>query len=470
MEQQQDELDLYDLLEIDAEFRPPTHYQLLGVNDFETDLEVIAAAAKERGVYLHRIAAGPHRKAVQQLLGEVAVARRTLLNQQSKDAYDQQLLIDSEEYEQQHAGGIQIATDPDAGTEESKEPAQDTDRAHARRRRKKSTWDEYKLHAASASILLAIVGVVWFVNRGGGERRAAKAGAAKTTSTVRSPEKISSPAKRAATQRTANIQPAAGRPRPAAPRRSTPSLAPDFDVQAFLSKDAPGMSKPNEAEQVAAKPNTNAVSVAMKLPADWEPKIKVVDDFSSQNLAGTYQFDDKKTACKIENGHVVIQTAKASKYGTLRHQKLKLKAGQAIALDTNLTPKSEHGVQIGLAVGPARIALGVVKGQLQVRAKNQGESKSPMKSLGNLKASSSPTTLIVMRNKDNPKLLQWLARSADGDLSGRIQVDSLPAQVPVVIFFTAPEKSTKTPIWFDNLRAGNFANPPEWKPSEVLKL
>ena len=97
MAQQQDELDPYNLLEIDPELRPPTHYQLLGIDDFETDLDVIAAAAKERGAYLHRIAAGAHRKAVQQLLGEVAVARRTLLNDQTKQAYDEQLLADSQE-------------------------------------------------------------------------------------------------------------------------------------------------------------------------------------------------------------------------------------------------------------------------------------------------------------------------------------------------------------------------------------
>ena len=242
---QQQELDPYEeWFDIPSELRPPTHYQLLGVDDFETDLELIAQSVKQRSAYLHQIAAGQHRKLVQQLMGEVAVARRTLLNSQSKEAYDEQLLADSDEYaRQEQAAQLQIASKRKTpATEDSPdgEPAQT-------RRRKKSTWDEYKLHAASASILLLIVGVVWFVNRGAGQRRAAKAGAVRTAPATPARDsaqrKSSAPAKLAATQRSAVT-----RQRPTTANRSgRSSLAPDFDINAFLDKDAPDMSQPNAA-------------------------------------------------------------------------------------------------------------------------------------------------------------------------------------------------------------------------------
>ena len=74
--------------------RPPTHYQLFGIDDFESDQQLIEKSAKERTAHLHQIAAGPQRKIVQKLLNEIAVARRTLLSTEAKAAYDEQLLAD----------------------------------------------------------------------------------------------------------------------------------------------------------------------------------------------------------------------------------------------------------------------------------------------------------------------------------------------------------------------------------------
>ena len=88
-------LDLNDLyqqwLEIPADRLPPNHYALLGVDDFESDATAIEDAAKARNAYLHQIAAGPQRKIVQEMLGQVAVARRTLLSEEAKNEYDQAL-------------------------------------------------------------------------------------------------------------------------------------------------------------------------------------------------------------------------------------------------------------------------------------------------------------------------------------------------------------------------------------------
>ena len=81
--------------------QPPNHYRLLGIAAFESNASVIDSAASRQSTYLHSVAAGPQRQASQILLTEIAGARRTLLNAESKQVYDVDLktrLARSEEH------------------------------------------------------------------------------------------------------------------------------------------------------------------------------------------------------------------------------------------------------------------------------------------------------------------------------------------------------------------------------------
>ncbi len=71
--------------------QPPDHYRLLGVARFESDREVIAAAADRQMAHVKSFAAGQHAAASQALLNELAKARITLLNALQKEAYDRRL-------------------------------------------------------------------------------------------------------------------------------------------------------------------------------------------------------------------------------------------------------------------------------------------------------------------------------------------------------------------------------------------
>lgn len=75
--------------------QPPNHYRLLGLQDLEENTDVIDAAANRQTTYLHEMAAGPKRKESQQLLNEVAAARRCLLNPEKKNEYDEKLRADA---------------------------------------------------------------------------------------------------------------------------------------------------------------------------------------------------------------------------------------------------------------------------------------------------------------------------------------------------------------------------------------
>ena len=71
--------------------RPPNHYQLLGLEAFEGDLEVISNAADRQMSHVRTFQAGRHSAISQRILNELAAARVTLLNADKKSIYDAQL-------------------------------------------------------------------------------------------------------------------------------------------------------------------------------------------------------------------------------------------------------------------------------------------------------------------------------------------------------------------------------------------
>ena len=75
-------------LGIAPEERPPTHYRLLGLNLFESDSDVIEAAADRQMTYLQEVSQGSKAALAQRLLTELAAARLCLLNQEKKLVYD----------------------------------------------------------------------------------------------------------------------------------------------------------------------------------------------------------------------------------------------------------------------------------------------------------------------------------------------------------------------------------------------
>lgn len=71
--------------------QPPHHYRLLGIELYESDPEVIEAAAERHVTYLQTVATGPQVAESQRLLNEISAARRCLLTPSLKEPYDAQL-------------------------------------------------------------------------------------------------------------------------------------------------------------------------------------------------------------------------------------------------------------------------------------------------------------------------------------------------------------------------------------------
>jgi serine/threonine protein kinase len=81
----------YKWLGIPVVERPPNLYQLIGVQSFEKDFDVITSACDQRMAHLRTFAASQHRELAERLLNEVSAARVTLLNPRLKAGYDSTL-------------------------------------------------------------------------------------------------------------------------------------------------------------------------------------------------------------------------------------------------------------------------------------------------------------------------------------------------------------------------------------------
>ncbi|MDB5391355.1 MAG: hypothetical protein JWM11_7001 [Planctomycetaceae bacterium] len=80
------------LLGIPPEEQPPNHYRLLGLSrKFEDDIEVIENCSNRVMQSLRQHQSGAHGPEIAKLLNEVSAARRTLLNPEKKQAYDDEL-------------------------------------------------------------------------------------------------------------------------------------------------------------------------------------------------------------------------------------------------------------------------------------------------------------------------------------------------------------------------------------------
>jgi hypothetical protein len=83
----------YKWLGIPPKDQPPNHYRLLAIDLFESDAEVIDAAANRQMAYVQQRATGEHTALSQKLLNELSAARLCLLDPKKRGTYDLQLRI-----------------------------------------------------------------------------------------------------------------------------------------------------------------------------------------------------------------------------------------------------------------------------------------------------------------------------------------------------------------------------------------
>ena len=72
--------------------QPPSYYRLLGIPLFESDPDIIEAAAASRALYLKTLNLGEHAAIATEMLNEVALARVTLITPDRRDEYNRSIV------------------------------------------------------------------------------------------------------------------------------------------------------------------------------------------------------------------------------------------------------------------------------------------------------------------------------------------------------------------------------------------
>ncbi len=103
----------YEWLGIKPADQPANHYQLLGVEVFESDPVALRRAADERMTYVRTFATGRHAKLTQKILNELSAAKVCLLDEKKRAAYDATLKTPAAPPPPSEAGGsVRPATTP----------------------------------------------------------------------------------------------------------------------------------------------------------------------------------------------------------------------------------------------------------------------------------------------------------------------------------------------------------------------
>ena len=139
--------------------QPPNHYRLLGVDLFESDVDVIESAAEQRMTFLRSHSNGARMLIAQRLLNEVAAAKLCLSHEQRRAEYDERL----------RSRGVQAAapvTQDNGGLGISLDVSSTSKSDYARKRQKKQQGSGGLWIWAGIVSAVAVVAIVVLLNRG----------------------------------------------------------------------------------------------------------------------------------------------------------------------------------------------------------------------------------------------------------------------------------------------------------------
>ncbi|OYP35242.1 J domain-containing protein [Rhodopirellula sp. MGV] len=431
-----------DWLEIPADRLPPNHYALLGVKDFEADIEVIEAAAKARGAYLHQLASGPERKTVQELLNQVAVAKRTLLSPEQRASYDRSIVSPTivQTSDAQPANG---ETEPEA----LNGPASRRSESKTSSKPKSSGARNLQVIGISA-LSLILVGGYW-LTRDRGVRRAAEARKLSDDSVGSSSESI--PRKSASAAKSGAVS--APRESPVVARKRTGSglgsgMDSKFgdmfsDIESQSSKVASELKSKQQGFRPLAGISIGPVETEGG-PGDWPDRLDVIEAFPN-SLEDRFRIDGEAERYAVELTGIRIEPDESGDSFQLIDQKRGVLAGDAVAITA--TMPVQEGVSPAIAISIAGIQIGLKSfGEgVEVFAKDHIEGAKPNGIL-KLVYEGGEISLLVGRDPSVQDRLFWKTRVGDQVHFGTVDGTILDEEASVAVVITAPEKSVDPPL------------------------
>ena len=139
--------------------QPANHYRLLGIALFESDPDVIDAAASKQSAYIHGCATGPHVALSQKLLSEIAAARLCLLNPAKRATYDASLRASTGQKQ-----APEVEAPPISPTGFEFEAPSSIGRRPNSQKKKKRSWQP---SAGIAAVIVLCIGIGGYLLSGG---------------------------------------------------------------------------------------------------------------------------------------------------------------------------------------------------------------------------------------------------------------------------------------------------------------
>ncbi len=150
-------------LGIPKDQRPPTHYQLLGISPDEKDIDVIEEAAIRQTTYLRSYQSGEHGQECARILGEIAKAKKVLLDPKKRKEYDATLPKKSKKDPDER-----VISEDDLAKQSFQQLAEDPDSVVPSIRRRKEAARQsdtpwIPIAAGGGGILVLLLGIVGFM-------------------------------------------------------------------------------------------------------------------------------------------------------------------------------------------------------------------------------------------------------------------------------------------------------------------
>jgi hypothetical protein len=413
------------------------------------------------------------------MLGHVAIARRTLMSAESRDDYDR-MLRSSSEGSAAIQGSVASASMAEASCGS---PTQNLVTAatplSTKVGEKAADW---RYHAMSAAGLLLVVGLVYWINRHPGGRRAADtqsdpahrsaapvAPAATESGTMPiSPELSSSEMNARKPLAPAPPGLSVARKSPIVEKRERGSglavgLGDKFsDVLSDIADqphETPSPAGVGEQKRRPFQPfgglSIGAVKQIVK-PKAWPQELALVTEFPAQ-LQTRFQCERGFDWFDVGDNQLRVKIVGGDNVFKLTEKHFTMTPTSAIAFRTSLSAGMRGEVQVGFEIDGIRIGLRPFKGGIEVIARDRGKDAS-IDSVSKIKTGSTTSVLTVARDTTQPDELAWFVRTDDQDRTGTIGVTSLGPSPTTALFVLAPKKELERRLWIADLKQQSSDN------------
>ena len=477
----------WEWLEIPPEDQPPTFYRLLGLDDFEDDLATIDDAAKQTTAYLHPMAAGPNRESVQNLLSEVAKARRTLLGSDAKQAYDESLQVEQSTPEAPPLSIPPVEENTVSQNEATTSDSADEDQEAAepqpyRPLRKKSLLNDWRVHVISASVLfLGAIGFVYYNNRKAKRVASVAATVPKSRQASKSNRSVPAPKRDSGAElRSANTSSdASDSVMPRAPKKPKARSSGQSALELMLAQDGLSMESAKGPENAMRRGGSRSQGESDKkqedkdelpeykeidLPENWLNGLQVINKFEMP-LNQMFNDANLNSGLVAAGGKLMVQPTKPlDKVATLTLKGKSVGLGETVAVKTNMNSDTAKNVRVGLAVGGLRIILRAASPLVEVKINNEkaGELASE---------NGKGIVLAVTRDSKNEKRFHWIAQSGNKAVFGSgVFTPGLKKTATIGVLAKCGEKKPLVAVAINEFAFGKLGSKVAFSETEMLEV